>query len=87
MPLGWSRPHHQTNANQFQFAPMRRISGRTELTPLVQSGGAVDLKIAPAVEVAFLVEVIVDGGVNGCEFLQTSHAPEAKHCAFTPSEW
>jgi len=35
--------------------------------------------------VAFLVEVVVDGGVNGGKFLQTSHLPETKHCPFSSS--
>jgi hypothetical protein len=35
----------QTNANQSQFARKRRISGRAELAPLGESGGAVELKI------------------------------------------
>ena len=35
----------QTNANQSQFAPQPRISGRAELTPLGESGGAVELEI------------------------------------------
>jgi hypothetical protein len=35
----------QTNANQFQFAPQPRISGRAELTPLGESGGAVELEV------------------------------------------
>jgi hypothetical protein len=76
----------QTNANQSQFAPIRRISGCTELTPLGKSGGAVQLKIVSAVEVAFVVEVSMDRGMDGGEFLQTSHPPEAEHGALSSSE-
>jgi hypothetical protein len=43
---------------------MRRFSGRTELTPLVQSGGTVALEIGSGVEVAFLVEEVEDRGVD-----------------------
>jgi hypothetical protein len=60
MPPGWSRPHHQTNANQSQFAPTRRISGCAELTPLSKRGGSVELEIVAAVEVAFVVEMVMD---------------------------
>ena len=41
------------------------LSGRTDLPPLIQSDSAVVLEIVPAVEVSLLIEVIVDGGVNG----------------------
>ncbi len=77
----------QTNANQSQFAPARRISGCAELTPLGKSGGAVELEVVPAVEVAFLIKEIVDGGMDGGEFLQTSHPPEAEHRPFSSSKW
>jgi hypothetical protein len=33
-------------------------------------------EIASAVERALLIEMVVDGGMNGDEFLQTSHAAE-----------
>ena len=48
----------QTNANQSQFPPMRQISGYAALTPLGKGGGAVQLEVVPAVEVAFVVEVV-----------------------------
>lgn len=44
------------------------------------------LEIGPAVEMAFLVEVVMDGGVDGDEFLQTSHTTEAEHCPFSSSK-
>jgi hypothetical protein len=40
---------------------MRELSGRAELTPLGESGGAVELVDIPAGEAAFVVEVVVDG--------------------------
>jgi hypothetical protein len=36
---------------------------------------------------ALRVEMVVDRGVDGDEFLQTSHPPEAKHGPFSPSKW
>lgn len=33
-----------------------------------------------------MIEMVVDGGVDGGEFLQTSHAPEARHHLFPPSK-
>lgn len=59
---------------------------RTKLTPLGESKGAVELAIATSVEMALLVEMVVDTGVDGDEFLQTSHAPEAQHRPFPSSE-
>ena len=35
---------------------------------------------------ALLVEMVADRGMNGGEFLQTSHPPEALHCPFSSSE-
>jgi hypothetical protein len=57
------------------------------LTPLVESSGASFLENGPADEGAFLIEVVVNGAVEGCEFLQTSHPPEAEHGPFSSSEW
>ena len=87
MPFGWSRPHHQTNANQSQFAGGCRGSGGAELTPFGKSGGAVQFEVVPAVEVAFLIEEIVDGRMDGGEFLETSHPPESLHRPFSSSQW
>jgi len=38
-----------------------------ELTPLGKRGGAGEFEIVPACKTAFLIEVIVDGGVDGGE--------------------
>ena len=36
---------------------------------------------------AFLIEMVVDGRVNGGEFLQTSHPSKPLHRSFPSSEW
>ena len=61
--------------------------GHTQLTPLGKSGGPVELEIGPAVEMSFLVKMVLDGGVDGNELLQTSHLSEAEHGPFPPSNW
>jgi hypothetical protein len=76
----------QTNANRSQLADGDEVSGHAQPPPLGKSGGAVLLKIVPAVEVAFLIEVVMDGGVNGSELLQTSHASETQHRSFSSSQ-
>ena len=35
---------------------------------------------------SFLVEMVVNRGVDGDEFLQSSPAPEPKHCTFSSSK-
>jgi hypothetical protein len=62
--------------NQSHYGPKCQNLFRTKLAPLSESGGAVKLEIVSAVERAFLMEMVVDGGMNGGEFLQTSHAAE-----------
>ena len=49
------------------------------MTPLNESGSAVKLAVFSAVEVAFLLKMIVDRGMDRDEFLQVSHAAEAQH--------
>ena len=80
-PGGWC----QTNSNQSQFAPPVPASGGKKRPPLGESGGVVGLEMIPAGEAAFLVEVVVDGRVDGGEHLQTSHPPEPEHRAFASS--
>ena len=77
----------QTNANQPQFFSDLNLLGCAKAAPLGKSGGAVKLEVFSAVEVAFLVEMIVDRRVGGDEFLQGSHAPKADHYPFSSSEW
>jgi hypothetical protein len=75
----------ETNANQSPIVPEQRLSGR-QFTPLGQGGGAVVFEYGSSVEVTVEVEEVVDGGVNGGEFLQTAQAPEAEHCSFSSSK-
>ena len=77
----------QTNANQCQFGRGRGLSGRAELTPLGKGCGAIDFEGVPAGEAAFLVEVIVDGRMDGGEGLQTSHSSEPEHRSLSSSQW
>ncbi len=59
----------QTNSNQSQFAAETANLSGTKLTPLAKSGGAGQLEGVSAGERSFLVEVVVNGGVDGGEFL------------------
>ncbi len=52
------------------LAERKRIASGCQLTPLGQRGEAVLLEDVAAAEVAIVVEVIVDRGVDGGEFLQ-----------------
>ena len=60
-------------------------SGCAELTPLSESGVAVGLEDVPAVEMAILVEVIEDRGIDRGEPLQSLSSTGAVHFAFTTS--
>ena len=60
-------------------------SGR-KLTPLGQGSGSILLKIVVAVEMAFKVEVVMDRGVSGGEFLQGLYVPEFCHSLFRSSK-
>src|SRR5680860_1609060 len=75
----------QTNANQTAKCAKRIASG-CQLTPLGRRGGAVLLEDVAAAEAAIVVEVIVDRGVDGGEFLQGLDVPEFRHCPFPSSE-
>src|SRR5680860_577633 len=57
-----------------------------QLTPLGQRGGAVLLEDVASAEVAIVVKVIVDRGVDGGEFLKGLDVPEFRHCPFPSSE-
>ncbi len=56
----WLRGWCQTQANGFRKPPIRRTSGHTKFAPLGEGGGAIELEILAAVEVAFLIEVVVN---------------------------
>ena len=75
----------QTNANRTAKCA-RRIASGCQVTPLGQRGEAVLLEDVAVVEVAIVVEVIVDRGVDGGEFLQGLDVPEFRHCPFPSSE-
>ena len=63
-----------------------RTSGRKGAL-LSQCGRASFPVKVSADAVAFLIEVVVDGGVYGAEFLQGLHPPEARHRPLSSSEW
>ena len=65
------------------FAPS---SGR-ELAPFSQGGDAVLLEVVAATKVAFEVDVIVDGGLDGGELLETLHRPESVHGFLSSPSW
>jgi len=64
----WRSGHCQTKTALCQKPYKLAASGR-QLTPLGQGGSAVLLEDIATVEVAVVVEVVVDRGVDGCEFL------------------
>ena len=76
----------QTNANQSLLCQCHCPLCRAEAAPLSQSGVTTGLEMIPLGEAALLVEMVEDGRVDGDEFLQTSHAPEALHGPFSSSE-
>jgi hypothetical protein len=57
------------------------------LTPFSERGSTVLFEDVAGVEVAVVVEVIVDRGVGGSELLESFHAPEFRHRSFSSSEW
>ena len=75
----------QTNANQTAKCAKRIASG-CQLTPLGQRGGPAPFEYIAAVEVAVVIEMIVDRGVDGGEFLECLDVPEFCHCALSSSK-
>ena len=75
----------QANANQSPKHPKSRRSGR-QLTPLGQGSGAVLLEDFAAVEMAVVVEMVMDRGVGGSEFLQRFDVPKLGHRSLSSSE-
>ena len=59
---------------------------RCELTPSRECGSAVLLEDFAAVQVAVLVEVIVDRGMGSGKLLEGFHVPELRHSSFSSSE-
>ncbi len=64
----------------------RSPPSRGELTPFSERGSAVSLENIAAVEVAVLVEVVVDRGMGGGELLQGLDVPEFRHRTLSSSK-
>ena len=62
-----------------------RIS-RRQLTPFGQGGGSVLFEFVTTVEMAFGVEVVVDRGMNGGEYLQGLYVLAFGHRPFPSPE-
>ena len=56
------------------------------MIPFSERCRSVLLEDIAAVEMAVLVEVVVDRGVDGREFLQGLYVPELRHCSFSSPE-
>ncbi len=54
--------------------------------PFSERGSAILLEDIASVEVAFLVEVVVNRGMGDGEFLQGLYIPEPRHRSFSSSE-
>jgi len=65
---------------------VRLLFFSTTTAPPGESSGAVQFEIVSTVERPLLIEMVVDGSMNGGEFLQTSHLPAATHRASPPNE-
>ena len=59
----------QTNSNRSQFPAVAVNLCGSKLAPLNQSSGAVQFETFSGVKVAFQVKMIVNRGMDGCEFL------------------
>jgi hypothetical protein len=59
---------------------------RADTALLGQGGRAFELEIVTRVEAAFLLEVVVNRGVDSGAFLQISHLSKAEHRTFTSSK-
>ena len=60
---------------------------RRQLAPFSQCGRTVLLEDIAAVKVAVVVEVVVDRGMDGGEFLQGFYVPELRHHLLSSAEW
>ncbi len=59
---------------------------RGELTPFSEGDGAVLLEDIAAIEVTVVVEMIMDRGMDGGEFLQGLDVPEFRHRSLSSSK-
>ena len=75
----------QPNANRSSKCQTTWRSG-SQLTPLGQGGRAILIEDVAAAELTVPIEVVVDRGVNGSEFLQRLDFPEPGHRSFSSSE-
>ena len=75
----------QSNANQSLHIKIMRIS-RRQLTPFGQGGGSVLFEFVATVEMTFEVEMVVDRGMNGGEFLECFYVSELRHCPLPSPE-
>ena len=77
--------HCQTNlSGPAQGIGLKR-SGR-QLTPLGQGGRTVLFEDVAGVDVAVVVEVVVDRGMGGGKLLESFHVSELCHRSFSSSE-
>ena len=67
--------------------PNRPRLSRGELTPFSERSGAALFEDVAAIEMTVVVEMIVDRGVGGGEFLQGFNVPELRHGALASSKW
>ena len=77
--------HYQTNGRRLQNCWSQGFSGQ-QFTPLGQGGRAALLEDVAAIEMAVLIEVIVDRGVDGGKDLEGLYVPELGHRRFSSSE-
>ncbi len=79
-PDGVVRLNRQDMADQ-----QRPRLSRGELTPFSERGSAVLFENVSAVEVAVVVEMIMDRGVDGSKFLEGLYVPEPCHRLSLPN--
>ena len=57
-----------------------------QLTPFRECGRTVLFEDVAGVDVAVVVEVVVDRGMGGGKLLESLHVPEPRHRSFSSSE-
>lgn len=67
------------------MASSRLRSDGAELAPLMECSGTLLRAILSVDEATFLIEMVANGAVQGGEFLQAVHTPEAAHRPERPS--
>ena len=77
----------QSNANSSSLAA-GRAGGAEPIRRVFYTSKAAALwaLYVSADEVSILIEVVVEGGVDGAELLQRLHLPVPQHCPFSSSE-